>query len=126
MRSALIALSIAVVLAAPASAGMRATTVNVTAGKPGEFTFTLQKPSVPRGTVLFKVTNAGNVPHNFEVCKSNKGGSANSCKGKVTRLISPGASATLTVVFVLKGTYEYLCTVTGHAIAGMKGHLKVT
>ena len=41
-------------------------------------------------------------------------------KGKKTALLSPGKSATLKVVFP-KGKYPYLCTVPGHAAAGMKG-----
>jgi hypothetical protein len=36
-----------------------------------------------------------------------------------------GQSATLIVKFSLSGKYEFLCTVTGHAAAGMKGLLGV-
>jgi uncharacterized cupredoxin-like copper-binding protein len=32
----------------------------------------------------------------------------------------------LTYTFKTKGTYEFFCTVPGHAAAGMKGDLKVT
>jgi uncharacterized cupredoxin-like copper-binding protein len=72
------------------------------------------------------VTNKGSVAHDFKVCASSKGGSANFCVGKVTKQISPGSSATLTVTFATKGSYEYLSTVPGHAAGGMKGDLKVT
>jgi nitrite reductase (NO-forming) len=41
-------------------------------------------------------------------------------------VISPGKTTSVTVTFTKKGTYEYLCTVPGHAAAGMKGDLKVT
>ena len=41
--------------------------------------------------------------------------------GKQTPLISPGKTAKLTVTFKKKGRYPYLCTVPGHAAAGMKG-----
>jgi hypothetical protein len=68
----------------------------------------------------------GALPHTFYVCSSSKGGSANTCAGKGTAQISPGASATLTINFKTAGSYEYLCTVPGHAAAGMKGDLKVT
>ena len=102
------------------------TAVTVIAGKPSIFAFTLSKKTVPHGVVTFKVTNMGSVVHDFKVCASSKGGSANSCVGKVTKQISPGSSATLTVTFAAKGTYEYLCTVPGHAASGMKGDLKVT
>ena len=102
------------------------TTVTVTAGKPSEFKFTLSAMSVKHGAVTFKVLDKGALPHTFKVCSSSKGGSALSCAGTGTASISPGASATLTVTFKTAGTYEYLCTVPGHAAAGMKGDLKVT
>ena len=35
------------------------------------------------------------------------------------------ASATLSYTFKTKGAYEYLCTVPGHAAAGMKGKIGV-
>lgn len=44
----------------------------------------------------------------------------------MTKLLSPGASATLAVTVAKAGTYEFLCSVSGHAAAGMKGVLKVT
>ena len=78
-----------------------------------EFKFVLSKKIVPHGTVTFVVKNKGNVAHDFKI------------HGKKTPLISPGASKTLKVVFA-KGKYPYLCTVPGHAAAGMKGVLKVT
>ena len=112
----------------PASANQsaaRAATVTVTAGKPSEFGFTLSPKAVKHGTVTFKVTNSGILPHDFKVCSSNKGGTANACAGKGTTSITPGTTKTLTVTFTKAGSYEYLCTVSGHAAAGMKGLLKV-
>jgi uncharacterized cupredoxin-like copper-binding protein len=104
-----------------------AATVAVTAGKPSEFRFTLLPKTVVHGTVTFKVTNKGNLPHDFKVCSATaKAATALTCAGKATALISPASSATLKVTFKKAGTYEYLCTVTGHAAAGMKGLLKVT
>ena len=41
--------------------------------------------------------------------------------GKHTPLIQPGTTARLVVTFTKKGKYPYLCTVPGHAAAGMKG-----
>jgi uncharacterized cupredoxin-like copper-binding protein len=102
------------------------TSVTVTAGKPSEFSYTLSTKSVSPGSVTFKITDKGALPHTFFVCSSNKGGSANKCAGKGTPQISPGASTTLTISFAKAGSYEYLCTVPGHAAAGMKGDLKVT
>ena len=107
------------------AAAKKATTIIVTAGKPSELAFKLSKTSsIPAGTVIFKVKNAGVLSHTFAVCLTPvTTDSANACKGKkkVTPLIKPGKSATLTVVLTKKGKYEYLCTVPSHAGAGMKG-----
>ena len=126
MFAAVFAVS-AVVLgwALPAGARTSATVVTGPAG-PAGFSFSLSKSSVPHGAVTFKVKNAGGFPHSFKVCSSAKGGTANSCAGKGTATIAPGGSATLAVTFAKAGSYEYLCTVPGHAANGMKGILKVT
>jgi uncharacterized cupredoxin-like copper-binding protein len=92
----------------------KATTVTVTAAKPSEFSFTVAPKRVPHGLVTFKVTNKGALPHDFSI------------GGRRTKLLSPGQSATLRVTFGKAGKYAYLCTVTGHAAAGMKGTLVVT
>lgn len=99
------------------------TVINVTAGKPSELAFKLSKKSVPAiGTVTFKVTNAGKLVHNFKVCtKPVPNAPTNACVGKVTKMLQPGQSTSLTFVFTKKGSFEYLCTLPGHASAGMKG-----
>jgi uncharacterized cupredoxin-like copper-binding protein len=119
---------VALIWALPAfahTAKSAGTTVTVTAGKPSEFGFKLSTKSVAHGSVTFKVTNGGKIPHDFKICSSSKGGSANSCAGKATPVLAPGKSATLTVTLAA-GTYEYLCTEPGHAAGGMKGDLKAT
>ena len=113
----LVAASSVLVWALPSVAhqsAVRATTVTVTAGKPSEFRFTLSVKKVHRGVVTFKVTNKGNLPHDFKIA------------GHKTRLISPGQSQALKITFTKAGKFPYLCTVTGHAAAGMKGTLTVT
>jgi uncharacterized cupredoxin-like copper-binding protein len=85
--------------------------VNVAAS---EFKFVLSKKSARRGLVTFKVTNVGAIQHDFEI------------KGRKTRLLSHGQSATLRVTFLRKGAYPYKCTVPGHAAAGMKGVFTIT
>ena len=100
------------------------TVVNVVAGKPSEFKFTLSAMSVKYGPVTFKVTNKGTVGHDFKLCST--GGTANTCHGMSTPVLNPGQSATLTVPIPKAGSYEYLCSVPGHAAIGMKGDLKVT
>jgi uncharacterized cupredoxin-like copper-binding protein len=85
------------------------TAVTVTAS---EFKFKLSKTSVPHGSVTFTVKNAGHVGHDFKI------------GGKKTPTISPGKSAKLTVT-LKAGKAAYLCTIPGHASAGMKGSLTV-
>ena len=92
----------------------KATVVTVTAGKPTEFRFTLSTKTVKHGTVTFKVTGAGALPHDFSI------------NGKKTKLLSQGQSQSLSVTFAKAGKYPYKCTVTGHAAAGMQGTLTVT
>jgi uncharacterized cupredoxin-like copper-binding protein len=81
---------------------------------PSEFKFVLSKKTAGRGIVVFKVTNVGKIKHDFEI------------KGRKTRLLSHGQSATLRVTFLRKGHYPYKCTVPGHAAAGMKGVFTIT
>jgi uncharacterized cupredoxin-like copper-binding protein len=127
---AAVSASFALLWAIPAVAAPAAksgSTVNVTTGKPSEFNFTLSAKKVAHGTVTFKVTNGGILPHDFKVCSANNGTTTpNSCAGKGTAQITPGKTATLTITFSKPGTYEYLCTVSGHAAGGMKGVLTVT
>jgi uncharacterized cupredoxin-like copper-binding protein len=79
-----------------------------------EWKFALSRRSVPVGTtVVFKVTNKGKIGHDFKIA------------GKKTKLLAPGKSATLTVKFGKKGTFSYICSVTGHARLGMQGKFAV-
>jgi uncharacterized cupredoxin-like copper-binding protein len=116
-------------LAAPAALAKPTllTTINVTAGKPTEFHFVLSKSTAKRGIIVFKVANGGQLPHDFKFCSSRSTSLvANSCTGRSSKMINPGQSTTLRVTVLLKGTYQYLCTVPGHAAGGMKGLFKVT
>jgi uncharacterized cupredoxin-like copper-binding protein len=106
-----------------------ATVITVTAGKPSELAFKVSKTSmVTPGMITFKVTNMGVAYHNFRICAKPVAGAANvtnACAGKTTPLLKHGQSATLTVLVTKTGKYEFLCTVSGHAAAGMKGLLGV-
>jgi uncharacterized cupredoxin-like copper-binding protein len=124
IAAAVAAFVVSPALARPGAA--KVTTVTVTAGKPTEFGFTLSTKAPKSGIIVFKVTNKGNVPHDFSLCSARNKPLANSCPGRTTKQLSPGQSDTLRVTATLKGTYEYLCTVPGHAAAGMKGLIKVT
>lgn len=124
--SGLLALAAAVLLTAPVAGARSASTVTVTAGKPTEFGYIVSPKTVTHGTVTFKITNKGALPHTFKLCsKPTATATANTCAGKGTPSISPMASATLTVTIAKAGKYEYLCTITGHAAGGMKGVLTV-
>ncbi len=113
---ALASLALAAPLAATGAdttaAAVRATTLKVTAGKPAEFDFTLSKKAAAKGVVTFKVTNRGKLVHDFKI------------GGKRTKLLAPGKTATLKVK-LKKGKFKFLCTVPGHAAAGMRGTLRV-
>jgi uncharacterized cupredoxin-like copper-binding protein len=129
-RVLLPALAALVLVAVPAAAQAKpvraAAAITVTAGKPSEFSFKLSAKTVKHGAVTFTITNGGNVPHDFKICSKATTTKADTCAGKGTALITPGTSKKLTFTFAKAGSYEYLCTVAGHAIAGMKGLIKVT
>jgi plastocyanin len=96
---------------APKPPPVKTTTVAVTMR---EFKFTLSKKTVPHGIVIFKLINRGKLAHDFKIA------------GHKSALIKPGKTGTLKVTISKKGKYAYLCTVRGHAKAGMKGTLRVT
>jgi uncharacterized cupredoxin-like copper-binding protein len=73
-----------------------------------EFKFKLSKRSVRAGTVIFTVKNQGKIAHDFKIA------------GKKTRVLAPGKTQVLRVK-VTKGRKQYICTLVGHAKAGMKG-----
>jgi uncharacterized cupredoxin-like copper-binding protein len=96
--------------ASPHASAQSATTVTVTMK---EFKFVLSKRAVPHGTVVFKLVNRGALAHDFKI------------GGKKSPLIGKGKTGTLRVT-LRAGSQRYLCTVPGHAAAGMKGTLRVT
>lgn len=84
-----------------------ATTIQVN-GK--EFSFRLSAKSISRpGKVTFNFRNTGTMRHDFKI------------NGKQTPMTQPHKTARLVVRFAKKGRYRYICTVPGHAAAGMKG-----
>lgn len=87
--------------------------------KLSEWQVELSETTVAAGTVTFTVSNAGSIPHAFEV----EGPGIE----KETAIIQPGASATLTLA-LKPGTYEVYCPVgrDSHKKLGMEAHLKVT
>jgi uncharacterized cupredoxin-like copper-binding protein len=110
MAGALVATAALMLFAGAASARHEATTVGV---KMSEFKFVLTTKTVAKGVVTFKLSNVGTIPHDFKI------------NGKKTPLVAPKQSTTLKVTFIKAGKYPYICTVPGHAAAGMKGVLTV-
>jgi uncharacterized cupredoxin-like copper-binding protein len=113
---AVLAAAVTLVAAVSAFGGSNAssaTTVNVTAGKPSEFHFILSKKTIVKGRTTFKVTNKGTINHDFKIA------------GKKTALIKAGKTVTLKVTFKKAGKFPFMCTLPGHAIAGMRGTLTV-
>jgi nitrite reductase (NO-forming) len=91
----------------PSTAG--AQTVQVTET---EFKITLATATLKAGPVTFDVRNVGKISHDLAIVGGPK-----------TKLIAPGATATLTTT-LKSGPLELYCTVPGHKAAGMD--LKLT
>ena len=83
-----------------------------------EWNVELSAPSVAAGPVSFVVTNAGNIPHAFEI--EGRG------IERETGTIQPGATATLTITLTA-GSYEAYCPVgnDSHKKLGMVSKLEV-
>ncbi len=99
-----------VVTAAGTATAAQTTNVSVSMFEMG---FKLSETTVPRGTVVFDVRNDGKLPHDFRI------------RGQGTTVFGPGERETLTVRFPEPGTFTFVCTVEGHAGAGMVGKLIV-
>jgi uncharacterized cupredoxin-like copper-binding protein len=98
--------------AAAAGPGANAGTTTAVRVSASEFKFTLSRQAVPAGKIVFTVANTGKISHDFSIA------------GHTSALIAPGKTTTLTVQLG-NGSDPYLCTLPGHAQAGMKGTLTV-
>jgi len=87
------------------------TKIKVTAS---EFKFVLSKKSAPKGRIAFTLVNKGKLPHDFKIA------------GRKSKTVGPGKTTVLTVTIAAKGKRAYLCTIPGHAPAGMKGTFTVS
>jgi FtsP/CotA-like multicopper oxidase with cupredoxin domain len=72
-------------------------------------------PEVAAGPVVVHVTNNGSQVHNLSF----------PALGKDSGDIQPGQAATIDLGDVAAGTYDMICTIAGHAAAGMTGMLHV-
>jgi cupredoxin-like protein len=86
--------------------------------KLSEWTIQLSETTIPAGTVDFSISNAGSIPHGFEV--EGQG------IEKEAALIKPGEKTTLRLT-LKAGDYEIYCPVGGnsHKKLGMLTHLRV-
>jgi nitrite reductase (NO-forming) len=80
--------------------------------------FKLSKSVVRPGTLVFRTVNDGMVEHDFRFKKVGPNGLG-------TPMLGPGESATIKLHTHKAGRYPFVCTVPGHALAGMKGTLVV-
>jgi len=111
------ALLAAVALATAAAHRAPGGPTTVTA-KLSEWKVELSEAAITEGSVSFTITNAGSIPHGFEV--EGQG------MEQETELIQPGSTATLALT-LKPGTYEVYCPVgeDSHKKLGMETHLKV-
>jgi plastocyanin len=102
--------------AAPSSGA--SSQIAIAANPGGALKFDKSSLTAKAGKVTIAFTNKAPLGHNFTI------ESPSGAKVAATPTFNGG---TKTVTATLKpGTYTFLCTVPGHAMAGMKGTLKVT
>ena len=111
---AVFAVAAATLFAVVAYAGSDQATVTTVKVTIKNFKFTLSKKSAHHGKVKFVVTNKDSIKHDFKIA------------GKKTPLLGKNKSKSFTVTLKKGKKYTYICTVPGHAAAGMKGTFKAT
>ena len=102
---------------AAAAGGGGGSTVKVSADPNGELKFNTTQLSAKAGSDTFDFTNEAPLSHDFTIQTSS---------GQTVAATPTFAGGTKSVTANLKpGTYKFLCTVPGHAQAGMEGTLTV-
>jgi plastocyanin len=76
--------------------------------------FHVNPKRVPRGVVIFKITNKAMFPHDFSI------------NGHTSKVLKTGQSTTLRVTFLKPGHYVYKDTLHGHVQWGDIGGFYVT
>ncbi len=107
-------LALGAVAAAPAGASSQGTTVKAVET---EFHIALSKKTFAPGKYTFEAINKGHTTHALEITGSG-------LKHAVTKNLSPGQSAKLTVTFK-KGPYDIFCPIPGHKALGMNVNVVV-
>jgi len=93
-------------------------TLEMPADPTGALAFASTRAEAPAGSLEVKMANTSSVEHNIAI--ADEGGQVIE-EGPV---VGKGASSDVTAD-VKAGTYQFLCTVPGHAEGGMKGELTV-
>jgi len=91
-------------------------TLDIDAFPTGDLRFIPVAAQAPAGKVVVKSVNKATIGHNIAV----EGNGVN----QVGPVVSGGKTSEITVT-LKPGTYKFLCTVPGHAAAGMQGVLTV-
>jgi uncharacterized cupredoxin-like copper-binding protein len=92
-------------------------TVPVSADPSGQLKFNTTKLTAKAGSDSFDFTNSAPISHNFTIEDSS---------GKTVGATPTFSGGSKTLTANLKpGTYKFLCTVPGHAAAGMQGTITV-
>jgi|SRR5215471_13498705 len=92
-------------------AALATTTVTVTTFNSS---FHVNPKRVPRGVVIFKITNKAVFPHDFSI------------NGHTSKVLKQGQSTTMRVTFLKPGHYVYKDTLHGHVKWGDIGGFFVT
>ena len=79
-----------------------------------EMKFRFAKLAARRGTIVFRLSNKGVVRHDMRIA------------GKRSPRIAPGRTITWRVAIAKAGRYRVVCTLPGHAAAGMRATFRVT
>ena len=90
--------------------------LEIDADPTGQLKFLASSASATAGQVTLKMKNTSSTPHDIAV----QGNGIN----QVGQVVSSGGVSTVSVN-LKPGTYEFYCSVDGHAAAGMKGTLTV-
>jgi plastocyanin len=100
-----------------AAAGGAKSTLKAEADPSGALKYTQSKLSAKAGQVTVDFNNPSSLAHNFTI-EDSSGATVGA-----TNTITGGKTST--TVNLKPGTYKFLCTVNGHAAAGMEGTLTV-
>ncbi len=108
--AAAVAATATIIAAAPAMAAPK--TINVSTSKTAMFKFKGIPATLTAGTYVFAYTNTSGIAHDLKV-------------GTVSTPVFKKGTKTIKVTLKKGSKVKYLCTVPGHAQAGMKGTITV-